>query len=249
MWRALQRTWSPLPRMVVTRWQSTGGDAGAAAAAAVPPTNQSEEANKVNSMASGTTPGAAGGRSIPQCSADSAPYRFAADEVLDAMKKRDFNAVQTHATKLVQSRWREEYNVPAACVVIFAVMWYWIAWTRRSVRRKCEAIKASTKQQTEEMVKIVRDMTERWKSDMAKANKQMQGIIDKNSELTRDIDRMTTALRSCSIRPTAASASAMLPTASVVKRVALLDEETPAEAAPTAAGERGEATAVAREDE
>ncbi|TPP41317.1 Adaptor complexes medium subunit family protein [Leishmania donovani] len=194
--------------------------------------------------ASVETPDAVNGGSAAQSSAKSDAYRFPAGEVMDAVKKRDFNAMQTHATKLVQSQWKEEYNVPAACVVIFIVMWYWIAWTRRSIRRKCEATKASVKQQTDEMVEIVRNMTEKWKVDMSKANKQMQGIIDKNSELTRDIDRMTTALRSCSIRPTAASAAAIAPTVSVVKRVDPVDEEAPAEATETAAGESSEALAM-----
>lgn len=164
-------------------------------------------------------------------------YHFPTNEVLDAVKKRDFNAVQTHASKLVQSQWKEAYNVPAACIVIFVVMWYWIAWSRRSIRRKCEAMTASTKQQTEEMVDIVRGMTEKWKTDMAKANQQMQGIIDKNSELTRDIDRLTTALRSCSIRPTPASAATVTPTVSTVRRtppVAAATEGTPAEVAAAA---------------
>lgn len=235
-----------MPWMTVARWQSTSGKDAAAAAA--PAANATGEPTKADTSASVETPDAVNGSSAAQNSAKLNAYRFPADEVMDAVKKRDFNAMHTHATKLVQSQWREEYNVPAACVVIFIVMWYWIAWTRRSIRRKCEATKASVKQQTDEMVEIVRSMTEKWKADMAKANKQMQGIIDKNSELTRDIDRMTTALRSCSIRPTAASAAAIAPTVSVVKRVDPVDQEASAEITETAAGESSEAFAVVKED-
>ncbi|CAJ1033378.1 hypothetical protein Q4I30_006470 [Leishmania utingensis] len=242
MWRAMQRTPCSVPLMTVARWQSTSGkDAGVAAG---PDANGNGEASKANSTASVKTPDAVSGSSTTQGSAKSDAYCFPADEVLDAVKKRDFSAVQTHATKLVQSQWREEYNVPAACVVVFFVMWYWIAWTRRSIRRKCEATEACVRQQTDEMVEIVRNMTEKWKYDMAKANRQMQGIIDKNSELTRDIDRMTTALRSCSIRPTAASAAAIAPTVPVVKRVNPSDSEATAEAAQTAAAEGSEAPAA-----
>ncbi|CAG9579490.1 conserved hypothetical protein [Leishmania major strain Friedlin] len=246
MWRSMRRTSCAVPWMTVARWQSTSGKDAAAAAA--PAANGTGEPMRVDTSASVKMPDAVNGGSSAQSPAKSDAYRFPADEVMDAVKKRDFNAMQTHATKLVQSQWKEEYNVPAACVVIFIVMWYWIAWTRRSIRRKCEATKASVKQQTDEMVEIVRNMTEKWKVDMAKANKQMQGIIDKNSELTRDIDRMTTALRSCSIRPTAASAAAIAPTVSVVKRVDPVEEEVPAEATETAAGESREALVVVEED-
>lgn len=196
--------------MAQTRWQSSGGKEAA-------PSDNEAKPPKVNSAeapaeASKMPPSAADSSAK---SSDRGGYQFPTNEVFDAVKKRDFNTVQTHASRLVQSQWKEAYNVPAACIVIFAVMWYWISWSRRSIRRKCETMKASTKQQTEEMVDIVRTMTEKWKTDMAKANQQMQGIIDKNSELTRDIDRMTTALRSCSIRPTAATAA---PTVMAVRR-------------------------------
>lgn len=223
------------PLAAQTRWQSTG-------------TNK-EEPKAPQEAKAGHNAQPAEGEQTPAVPAGAAgkssgggDYKFPTTEVIDAVKKRDFTAVQSHATRLVQHQWRESYNVPAACIVVFAVVWYWIAWSRRSIRRKCEALKASTKMQTEEMVEVVRNMTEKWKGDMAKANQQMQGIIDKNSELTRDIDRLTTALRSCSIRPTPASSQAT-PTVSVVKR-----QPTPAAVdvmVETAAEESGEAAAAA----
>ncbi|KAK7197567.1 hypothetical protein NESM_000706900 [Novymonas esmeraldas] len=221
--------------MTAARWQMTGGT-DAAAAAAVAASAGAGEAKTGDAATAGTTPAAAAG-------ATAEVYRFPANEVMDAVKKRDFNAVQSHATRLVQSRWREEYNVPAACIIVFTVMWYWIAWTRRSVRRRCEATKASVHQQTEEMVEVVRSMTERWRGDMAKANTQMQGIIDKNSELTRDIDRLTTALRSCSIRPTP-TAAFVAPTSSAGKRAAPVEEVAAAETV----GDAGDAPAEAAEE-
>ncbi|KAG5471527.1 hypothetical protein LSCM1_01621 [Leishmania martiniquensis] len=242
MWRAMRRGSCSVPLMTAAQRQSNSlkGEASAMAC-------DSGEVKKADSSILANTPDAVNGSSTAQSSAKSEAYRFPANEVMDAVKKRDFNAVQTHATRLVQSQWREEFNVPAACVVVFVVMWYWIAWTRRSIRRKCEAAKASVKQQTDEMVEMVRSMTEKWKGDMVKANRQMQGIIDKNSELTRDIDRMTTALRSCSIRPTAASAATPAPTVSVVKRVVRVDEEGPAEATEATAGGNSEAADAAEE--
>ncbi|GET91310.1 hypothetical protein, conserved [Leishmania tarentolae] len=242
MWSSMRRAWRSVPLMTVARWQSTSVKDSVAATAATPTSNDTGGTMKADAGASVKSPDAVNGTHRAQSCATSDAYRSHAGEVMDAVKKRDFNAMQTHATKLVQSQWKEEYNVPAACVFIFIVMWYWIAWTRRSIRRKCEATKACVKQQTDEMVAIVRSMTEKWKADMAKANKQMQGIIDKNSELTRDIDRMTTALRSCSIRPTPASASATAPTVSVVRRAEPVDEEALAEVTETAAGESNEAT-------
>lgn len=206
---------SLVPLAAQARWQSSNEKPNAAGSNdAKPPKPEGAEVPAESSSAA--RPPA----NTPAKSGEQGDYHFPANEVLDAVKKRDFNTVQTHASKLVQSQWKEAYNVPAACIVIFVVMWYWIAWSRRSIRRKCEAMVASTKQQTEEMVDVVRNMTEKWKTDMAKANQQMQGIIDKNSELTRDIDRMTTALRSCSIRPTAASAAAATPTVAAVRRAA-----------------------------
>lgn len=226
-----------VPLAAQVRWQSTGGSKESAPQ---PPAQPQQEAKPkdvappAESQASGT--GAAAAAKSSECG----DYRFPTTEVIDAVKKRDFNAVQTHATRLVQRQWKESYNVPAACIVVFVVVWYWIAWSRRSIRRKCEALKASTRQQTEEMVEVVRSMTEKWKGEMAKANQQMQGIIDKNSELTRDIDRLTTALRSCSVRPTPASASAA-PTVQVVKR-------TSSNAAPAAAAVAVDAPAEATEE-
>jgi hypothetical protein len=226
MRRAVRLPCSLAPLVVQARWQSTGDKASTLTSEeAKPPKPDSTvapaEAPKAPSPATDSS----------ARSSEQGGYHFPTNEVIDAVKKRDFNAVQTHASRLVQSQWKEVYNVPAACIVVFVVMWYWIAWSRRSIRRKCEALKASTKQQTEEMVEVVRGMTEKWKTDMAKANQQMQGIIDKNSELTRDIDRMTTALRSCSIRPTPASSVMSAPTVTVVKRAPVVTEmeEAPAE--------------------
>ncbi|KPI82710.1 hypothetical protein ABL78_8279 [Leptomonas seymouri] len=220
---------SLVPLVAQARWQSTGDRE------ATPASAEAKRGKEDSADAAAATPRTPPPAANPSAtSSESGGYHFPANEVLDAVKNRDFNTVQVHASRLVQSRWREAYNVPAACIIIYIVVWYWIAWSRRSIRRKCEAVQASVKQQTEEMVDIVRGMTEKWKADMAKANRQMQGIIDKNSELTRDIDRMTTALRSCSIRPTAASAAGV-PTVTAVRRASVAArEEAPAALAEAA---------------
>ncbi|EPY22218.1 hypothetical protein STCU_08292 [Strigomonas culicis] len=131
-----------------------------------------------------------------------ADYHFPTEDLLRAVKSGDFGKVQSHATELVQNKWRDEYSVPTACVVIFLVFWYWWAWTRRSIRRKCDAMRATIQEEADQTVERVGNLVKEWKKNMSKANEQMKKIIDKNSELTKDIDRMTTALRSCSIRPT-----------------------------------------------
>lgn len=132
----------------------------------------------------------------------SKPFEFRPEEVIKAVRSGDIAKMQTTATELVQHKWKEEYTLPAACVVVFLVSWYWVAWTRRSVRRKCAAMVAATRQEAAETVKLVHSLTEKWGKDITKSNEHMKAIIEKNSALTADIDRMTAALRSCSIRPT-----------------------------------------------
>lgn len=124
------------------------------------------------------------------------------EDVLQAVRSGDINRIQDTATKLVRSQWREEYTLPVACAVVFVILWYWVAWTRRSVRRKCAAAEAAVRQEAKETVELIRGLTQKWSRDLAKSDEQMKAIIEKNSTLTADIDRMTTALRSCSIRPT-----------------------------------------------
>ncbi|EPY35715.1 hypothetical protein STCU_00959 [Strigomonas culicis] len=63
-------------------------------------------------------------------------------------------------------------------------------------------MRATIQEEADQTVERVGNLVKEWKKNMSKANEQMKKIIDKNSELTKDIDRMTTALRSCSIRPT-----------------------------------------------
>lgn len=129
-------------------------------------------------------------------------FNFPTGEVLHAVKSGDFSKVQSQATKLMQGSWKEEYSIPAACVVVFIITWYWIAWTRRSTRRRCAILEASLQKEAEQTVEMVKNVTGKWKLELAKSNDRMLDVIDKNSMLTGDIDRMTTALRSCSIRPT-----------------------------------------------
>lgn len=129
-------------------------------------------------------------------------YHFPTQEALRAVKKGDIGAVQGLAADLISHKWHEDYSVPAACTFIFFVVWYWIAWARRSVRRKCEAAEARTRQEADQTVETVAAMVQKWKRDMDRTMTQTKGIINKNRDLASDIDRMTTALRSCSIRPT-----------------------------------------------
>lgn len=124
---------------------------------------------------------------------------------ISAMKDRNFTEAQSHAAVFIQQQWREEYNVPAAWVLMCLVVWYWIAWTRRSVERKCAAMEAAAEKEVRETVQMVQSIAEQWKSDMLKASTEMKLMIAKNSELTGDIDRMTTALRSCQVRPSSSA--------------------------------------------
>ncbi|CCW65729.1 unnamed protein product [Phytomonas sp. EM1] len=124
-----------------------------------------------------------------------------AQDVLRAVKGGDFAKMQLQATKLVQESWNDKYSVSLACIIVLATMWYWIAWTRRSIRRKCAAIEAAVQQDSETTLELVRNLTTKWERDLKRTNERMEDIIDKNSDLTETIDHMTTALRSCISRP------------------------------------------------
>lgn len=152
--------------------------------------------------AAGSNGNASSDRNATAATPAEGPYHFPAKDVLNAMKAGDFGKVQNHATDLVQHKWKEEYSVPTACAVIFLVLWYWVAWSRRSIRRQCRQLEAAMELEASETVELVRSLTQKWRRDISKSNDQMQGIIDKNSALTGDIDRLTTALRSCTIHPT-----------------------------------------------
>eukprot|EP00796_Vickermania_ingenoplastis_P013292 gene13292-9130_t len=121
----------------------------------------------------------------------------AAPKLVSAVRQRNFSEAQTQAAALFQQKWREEYNLPAAFTLICLVVWYWIAWAHRSVQRKCAALEAAAEKDVRETVQVVQSISEQWRSDMLRASTEMKLIIAKNSELTGDIDRLTTALRGC----------------------------------------------------
>lgn len=120
----------------------------------------------------------------------------AGQKILSAVKERNFQEAQTQAAVFVQQQWREEYNIPAAFTVMCLVVWYWIAWANRSVHRRCAALEAASEKESREVVQLMKAAAEQCRSDILKASTDMKLIIAKNSELTADIDRMTSALRS-----------------------------------------------------
>lgn len=119
-------------------------------------------------------------------------------KILDVVKEKVSDA-QVQATILIQQQWKEEFNVPAGFIVGCLIVWYWIAWTLRSVHRRCAAMEAAAEKESREAVQLVQNISSQWKSDMLKASTEMKLIIAKNSELTGDIDRLTTALRNCKV--------------------------------------------------
>lgn len=122
-----------------------------------------------------------------------------------AMKEGNFTDMQNQATAYFQQRWREEYNLPAGLVIIALVIWYWIAWTNRSIKRKCAAMESATEKEVQDTLNIMQKLVEQFRSEMMKASTDMKLNMAKNAELIADIDRMTAALRSCQVRPQSSS--------------------------------------------
>lgn len=123
------------------------------------------------------------------------------DPLFVAMKEGNFADLQNHATAYFQRRWKEEYNLPAGLVIIALVVWYWIAWTERSIKRKCAAMEATAEKEVQDTLNMVQKMVEHYKSEMLKASTDMKLNMAKNAELIAEIDRLTAALRSCQVRP------------------------------------------------
>ncbi|KEG14041.1 hypothetical protein DQ04_00661190 [Trypanosoma grayi] len=124
-------------------------------------------------------------------------YSIPTADILRAVKQRDFNAFQSHAVGIVHHKWKEEHNIPAVCLLILLVTWYSVSSARRRVVRSCKATEAKVKEEAEQTVELVGTLVRKWRQDIQRADQHLQLILDKNSELTKDIDRMTAALRQC----------------------------------------------------
>ncbi|PBJ76365.1 hypothetical protein TcG_04453 [Trypanosoma cruzi] len=124
-------------------------------------------------------------------------YTIPTADILRAVKQRDFNAFQSHAADIVQHTWKEEHSIPAVCLLFFLITWYWASSSRRRVVRSCKATEAKVKEEADQTLTLVNTLVRKWRQDVQKADQQLQLILDKNSELTKDIDRMTAALRQC----------------------------------------------------
>lgn len=118
-----------------------------------------------------------------------------------AMKEGNFTDLQNHAAAYFQQRWKEEYNLPAGLVIISLIVWYWIAWTNRSIKRKCAAMESMTEKEVQDTRNTVQKMVDQYKSDMLKASTDLKLNMAKNAELIAEIDRLTAALRSCHVQP------------------------------------------------
>ncbi|ORC84468.1 uncharacterized protein TM35_000441240 [Trypanosoma theileri] len=126
-------------------------------------------------------------------------YSIPTADILRAMKQRDFNAIQTHAAEIVHHKWKEEHSIPALCLLFFLLTWYSVSSARRRVVRSCKATEAKIKEEAEQTLELVGRLVGKWREDVQRADQQLQLILDKNGELTKDIDRMTAALRQCYI--------------------------------------------------
>nr|AGN32915.1 hypothetical protein [Trypanosoma rangeli] len=127
-------------------------------------------------------------------------YTIPTADILRAVRQRDFNAFQSHAVDVVQHKWKEEHSIPAVCLIFFFLTWYWVSSSRRRVVRSCRATEAKVKEEADQTLELVNTLVRKWRKDVQKADQQLQLILDKNSELTKDIDRMTAALRQCYVK-------------------------------------------------
>ncbi|KAH9600977.1 hypothetical protein LSM04_004831 [Trypanosoma melophagium] len=126
-------------------------------------------------------------------------YSIPTADILRAVKQRDFNAIQTHAAEIVHHKWKEEHSIPALCLLFFLLTWYSVSSARRRAVRSCKATEAKVKEEAEQTLELVGRLVGKWREDVQRADQQLQLILDKNGELTKDIDRMTAALRQCYI--------------------------------------------------
>ena len=129
------------------------------------------------------------------------------DQFLAAVKGRNFGAAQIHAVSYVQSQWKEEYLLPLACLLVLAIVRYWLASGQRKIQRICDAAEAKAKEDSEALREQVRSLSSRWQRDSRSRENQVQTVFDKNSEMTRTIDELAAALKSCAPRAFGASAA------------------------------------------
>ncbi|RHW72922.1 hypothetical protein DPX39_040046900 [Trypanosoma brucei equiperdum] len=132
-------------------------------------------------------------------------YSIPTAEILDAVRRRDFSAVQSHAVGIAQHKWKEEHNIPAACVVLTLFTWFFASGCRRRAERACRATEARVEEEAEQMLELVNTLIRKWRQNVQRAEQQLQLILDKNGELTKDIDRMTSGLRQCYVDTRAAA--------------------------------------------
>ncbi|KAH8617699.1 hypothetical protein ERJ75_000351300 [Trypanosoma vivax] len=129
--------------------------------------------------------------------ADKVKYTIPTAEIIEAVRRRDFSAVQSHAVGFAHNKWKEEHNIPAACLGFTLLTWLFVSSGRRRIKRACLVTEAKVAEEAEQTLDLVNTLVRNWRHEVQRAEQQLQLILDKNSELTKDIDRMTAALRQC----------------------------------------------------
>nr|CCC92483.1 unnamed protein product [Trypanosoma congolense IL3000] len=163
----------------------------------------SSDANGAKTPADGATDVSA---AKPDWSEKGESYSIPTAEILDAVKRRDFGAVQSHAVGIAQHKWKEEHNIPAACITLTVLTWFFASRSRRRAVRACRLTEARVEEEAEQTLELVNTLVRKWRNDVQRAEQQLQLILDKNGELTKDIDRMTSGLRQCYVDSRASKA-------------------------------------------
>lgn len=120
-----------------------------------------------------------------------------ATEILSAIRSRNFAEVQGKTQKLVASHWHDDYAIPLACLLCFIVTWYWQASSYRQIARNVQKVEANAIAETKALEEKVTEMRARIAKNLVNRTASLSEIQKQNSELTRVIDQMTTALKQC----------------------------------------------------
>lgn len=121
-------------------------------------------------------------------------------DIFGAVKSRDFAALQQHASQLFSTHWKDEYAVPVVCVVVVFATHYWLSARSRRIDRMCEAAADRCNKDLDNLKDQVNTLRKKWESDMKDRETAVREVLQQNSELTKSIDQMTTALKQCAPR-------------------------------------------------
>lgn len=119
------------------------------------------------------------------------------EEFQRAMRDREF------ASHLIQHRlWKEEYAIYLLCMVCFCLVYYSTTSSIRHTRRRCELLEQRTKEEMELLRTTLKSTLDRWEKDLLSRDEKIHAVHARNCELTKMVENMTTAIKTCNITTT-----------------------------------------------